>query len=145
MESFGQLLRVTRESQGIDINKAERETSISKEYITALEEENVSLFPGEPYLVGFLRNYSEYLGLDAKYLISQGEYKDAQRKLRRAANIDTENNQEVLNLLFYTCYKLVKDDICEYNVKEAINIANKIEDFNYPEYKEELENKLKNM
>lgn len=70
MESFGQLLRVTRESQGIDINKAERETSISKEYITALEEENVSLFPGEPYLVGFLRNYSEYLGLDAKYLIS---------------------------------------------------------------------------
>ena len=80
-----------------------------------------------------------------EYLISQGEYKDAQRKLRRAANIDTENNQEVLNLLFYTCYKLVKDDICEYNVKEAINIANKIEDFNYPEYKEELENKLKNM
>ena len=42
-------------------------------------------------------------------------------------------------------FKLVKDDICEYNVKEAINIANKIEDFNYPEYKEELENKLKNM
>lgn len=89
----------------------------------------------------FLFAYIEY----AKYLISQGEYKDAQRKLRRAANIDTENNQEVLNLLFYTCYKLVKDDICEYNVKEAINIANKIEDFNYPEYKEELENKLKNM
>ena len=70
MESFGQILLTTREKLGIDINKAERETSISKEYIAALEEENISIFPGEPYLVGFLRNYSEYLGLDAKYMIS---------------------------------------------------------------------------
>jgi cytoskeletal protein RodZ len=59
MESFGQILREAREKQGIDINKTERETSISKEYIVALEEENVSVFPGEPYLVGFLKNYSE--------------------------------------------------------------------------------------
>ena len=40
------------------------------EYIEALECENVTIFPGELYLVGFLRNYSEYLGLDAKYMIS---------------------------------------------------------------------------
>ncbi|MBQ1984622.1 MAG: helix-turn-helix domain-containing protein [Spirochaetaceae bacterium] len=70
MESFGEILRTTRESKGIDIPKAERETSISKEYIIALETENVSAFPGEPYLIGFLRNYSEYLGLDSKKLIS---------------------------------------------------------------------------
>ena len=70
MESFGEILRTTRESKGIDIPKAERETSISKEYIVALETEDVSTFPGEPYLIGFLRNYSEYLGLDSKKLIS---------------------------------------------------------------------------
>ena len=70
MESFGEILRTTRQTQGIDILKAERETSISKEYIEALECENVTIFPGEPYLVGFLRNYSEYLGLDAKHMIS---------------------------------------------------------------------------
>ena len=35
MESFGEILRTTRESKGIDIPKAERETSISKEYILA--------------------------------------------------------------------------------------------------------------
>ena len=70
MESFGAILRTTRESKGIDISKAERETSISKEYIVALETENVSIFPGEPYLIGFLRNYSDYLGLDSKHLIS---------------------------------------------------------------------------
>ncbi len=70
MESFGAILRNKRESLGIDINKVEKETSISKEYILALETENVSVFPGEPYLVGFLKNYSEYLGLESEKLIS---------------------------------------------------------------------------
>ena len=70
MEHFGEILRNTREELKIDINQAERDTAISKDYIIALENENISAFPGEPYLVGFLRNYSEYLGLDPKVLIS---------------------------------------------------------------------------
>ncbi len=69
MESFGDTLKQTRERQGFDIEKVARETSISKDYIVALESENNDAFPGEPYLIGFLRNYSEYLGLDAKYMI----------------------------------------------------------------------------
>lgn len=70
MESFGEILKKTRERFGIDIDEAERMTSIYKPYIEALEAEDVDAFPGEPYLVGFLRNYSEYLGLDAKQMIS---------------------------------------------------------------------------
>lgn len=70
MESFGETLLKTRERFGIDLDEAERMTSISRQYIEALESENVDVFPGEPYLVGFLRNYSEYLGLDAKHMIS---------------------------------------------------------------------------
>ncbi len=70
MDSFGEILRTTRNSKGFDIAKVERETSISKEYIVALETEDVSVFPGEPYLVGFLKNYSEYLGLSSKNLVS---------------------------------------------------------------------------
>ncbi len=69
MESFGDTLRQTRERQGLDIDKAARDTSISREYIEALEFENTEAFPGEPYLVGFLRNYSDYLGLEAEYMI----------------------------------------------------------------------------
>ena len=70
MERYGEILKNAREEQGIDINQVERDTTISKEYIEALENEDASAFPGEPYLVGFLRNYSEYLGLESKYLIS---------------------------------------------------------------------------
>lgn len=69
MESFGDTLKQARERQSFDIDKVARDTSISKEYIEALEQEHTEVFPGEPYLIGFLRNYSDYLGLDAKHMI----------------------------------------------------------------------------
>ncbi|GMO58354.1 MAG: helix-turn-helix domain-containing protein [Treponemataceae bacterium] len=70
MNSFGQILRETRESKKISIEKAESETSIARRYIEALESEKVEQFPGSSYLTGFLRNYSEYLGLDSTKMIS---------------------------------------------------------------------------
>ena len=90
----------------------------------------------ENYYVGYL----EY----AKYLINCQDYKDAQRKLRKANKL-CENNQEILNLLFYVCYTLVKDNLSEYNVKEAISIADNITEFKYPEYRAELEEILRNI
>ena len=68
-----------------------------------------------------LKSYLEY----AKYLTDTGAYQEAQRKLRRALKFD-ENNLDILNLLFYVSYILVKDNVCEYNVKEALSIAEKI-------------------
>lgn len=61
----------------------------------------------------------------ANFLIKQNEFADCQRKLRRALKID-ENNLDVLNLYFYVSYILVKENICEYNVKETLVIAGKI-------------------
>lgn len=66
MESYGALLKEARLAQGLDFETVSRDTTITRQYLEALEEENESFFPGEPYLVGFLRNYSEYLGLDSK-------------------------------------------------------------------------------
>jgi len=91
------------------------------------------------YLQGFV-NY-------AKWLISVNDFADAQRKLRRAEKLAPQDI-EVLNLLFLTQYTLVKRNICEYNIKEAISLAEKIQvlgDFNYIEYKHELENILKDI
>ncbi len=63
MEAIGEKLRTAREEQGRSIEELARETNIAKRYIIALEEENFDTFPGEPYLIGFLRTYSETLGL----------------------------------------------------------------------------------
>jgi len=69
MESFGTILREERESKNITIDTVVRETTISRQYIEALESENIEIFPGHTYVVGFLRTYSEYLNLDPAYLI----------------------------------------------------------------------------
>ena len=62
MESYGTILKRSREEKNIDRDTAARETSMTVECIRGLEEEDTSVFPGEPYMVGFLRNYAEYLG-----------------------------------------------------------------------------------
>ena len=63
MESYGEILRAKREEKQIDIETAARETVILRKYIEAMEKEREQDFPGEPYLIGFLKNYSEYLGV----------------------------------------------------------------------------------
>lgn len=91
----------------------------------------------------YLKGFIEY----AKWLISVNDFADAQRKLRRAEKLSPENI-EVLNLLFLTQYTLVKTNICEYNIKEAVSLAEKIQilgNFNYKEEKHELENILKDI
>ncbi|MDR3167609.1 MAG: helix-turn-helix domain-containing protein [Treponema sp.] len=70
MESLGNKLRSTRESKGYQFDLISREINIAGRYLAALEAEDFSIFPGEPYILGFLRNYSEYLGLDPQEILS---------------------------------------------------------------------------
>ncbi|MDR2258131.1 MAG: helix-turn-helix domain-containing protein [Treponema sp.] len=70
MESLGEKLKTARESKGLNFDQVSRETNIAGRYLEALEAEDFSGFPGEPYVTGFLRNYSEYLGLDAQEALS---------------------------------------------------------------------------
>lgn len=70
MESVGEKLRRTREAKNISLDQVSRETNIAKRYLQALEEEDVSQFPGDTYAMGFLRNYAEYLGLNSAELIT---------------------------------------------------------------------------
>ena len=41
MESYGELLRTTRESKQLDLDRASREISIEKRYLAGLEEEDI--------------------------------------------------------------------------------------------------------
>ena len=78
MESYGAILRQAREDKKITVEKVERDTTITKNYIEALEAEDSAAFPGEPYLVGFLRNYANYLGLDSAEVIKLYHAKELQ-------------------------------------------------------------------
>ena len=70
MESLGGKLKEARDEKGLSIEQISRETNISIRYLEALESENFGVFPGEPYVIGFLKNYSSYLGLDVQKVVS---------------------------------------------------------------------------
>jgi len=69
MESLGRKLREAREKHNYNLEQIARDTNISKAYLEALEEENFGVIPGDTYVLGFLRNYGEYLGLNPEELV----------------------------------------------------------------------------
>ncbi|MDR1147816.1 MAG: helix-turn-helix domain-containing protein [Spirochaetaceae bacterium] len=70
MKSIGEQLKTARENRGISIDDAAHETNIARKYLVALESEDFSQFTAETYALGFLKNYGEYLGLNAKELFA---------------------------------------------------------------------------
>ena len=70
MKSLGEKLKTVREERGWNYDYISREINISAKYLEALEKEDFSGFPGEPYVLGFLKNYGEFLGLNQEELLS---------------------------------------------------------------------------
>ncbi|MDY6967516.1 MAG: DUF4115 domain-containing protein [Spirochaetota bacterium] len=69
MEGIGEKLRSAREAKKLTIKEVSKETNISPLYVEALEKEEFDKFPSETYITGFLRNYAEFLKLDAEEMI----------------------------------------------------------------------------
>lgn len=68
-ETAGSLLKKSRESKNISLSQAAKETNITGRHLKALEENNFSVFPGETYIIGFLRKYSDYLDINSSEVI----------------------------------------------------------------------------
>lgn len=73
MPEIGATLREARMRARIDITEVEEATKIRAKYLRALENEEWNLLPGSTFVKSFLREYANYLGLDARGLVE--EYK----------------------------------------------------------------------
>lgn len=69
MESIGDRLKQARETKKLTIKTVALDTNMSPTYIEALEVEDFDKFPGETYIIGFLKTYSEYLKLDPEEMV----------------------------------------------------------------------------
>lgn len=69
--SVGQELAEVRIHQGGDLHEIAEDLRIRYEHLLALEETRFDDLPGPTYVVGFLRSYATYLGLDAEQLIQR--------------------------------------------------------------------------
>ena len=71
MFEIGNSLREARLRQGLDFPELEQATKIRGKYLRALEDEQFDILPGQTYVKGFLRTYSEYLGLDGQLYLDE--------------------------------------------------------------------------
>ena len=71
MASIGEQLKQIREDKNISLEEVANATKISKRYLQAIEEGNYSLIPGQTYVIGIIRNYARYLGLDPNPIVEQ--------------------------------------------------------------------------
>src|SRR5262252_4840667 len=62
--SAGDVLRQQREALGLDLDDVAAALKIKPDYLAALEAGCPDLLPGPTYAIGFVRTYSDYLGLD---------------------------------------------------------------------------------
>ena len=69
MATLGEQLRAQREKKGITLDQAAADTRIREKFLQALESNDYQSLPGAVYTKGFLRNYAQYLDLNADELI----------------------------------------------------------------------------
>jgi len=78
MPGLGDRFRAARESRGLSLSEAAEQIRIRSLYLEAIEDENWNAIGFPVYILGFLRTYARYLGVDpeeavAEYRAATGE------------------------------------------------------------------------
>lgn len=70
MKTLGQMLQEKRKSHNLSLEIVEKETKIRRKFLEAIESDNFKTIASQAYAQGFIKNYSEYLGLSSKNMMA---------------------------------------------------------------------------
>ncbi len=90
---IGDLLRAERERQNLSIKDIEKGTSIRSLYIEAIEKGEYKTLPGEVYTKGFIRNYANFLKMDADVAVKQFNEERHPDQVAIASEVETKQTQ----------------------------------------------------
>ena len=94
LETVGQDLRKARQRKGEDLAQISSVLKIRKDYLDALEESKFDAIPGRAYIIGFVRAYAQYLGLDPNECIDRVKREIAGRGDGREGNVEVSSPRE---------------------------------------------------
>src|SRR5258706_752528 len=94
LETVGQDLRKARQRKGEDLAQISSVLKIRKDYLDALEESKFDAIPGRAYIIGFVRTYAQYLGLDPNECINRIKREIAGRGDGREGNVEVSSPRE---------------------------------------------------
>lgn len=100
MKTVGEILKNKRQEKKLTLEQIEEKVKIRKKFLLALEENNFSKLPSSTYLRGFIKNYSEFLGLDSAHLISifRRQFADHEKTKLLPQGISTPLNEPFLKI-----------------------------------------------
>ena len=93
MNNVGEYLKKEREKQGITIDEAAKVTRIRKAYLQAIEDGNFDM-QSPVFIKGFLKSYSQFLGLDADVVLERYSGGTAIEKEVKPAVAEEEKKQK---------------------------------------------------
>ncbi len=70
MKTVGSILREARTAKKLSLEQAEESTKIRLKFLAAIESDDYTVLPSLSYAKGFVKNYSEYLGLDSSRVLA---------------------------------------------------------------------------
>lgn len=78
MRTVGEILKKARLEKKLTLKEIEERTKVRKEYLKALEENRYQDLPSAAYTQGFIKNYSQILGLKPAPLLAifRRDYKE---------------------------------------------------------------------
>ena len=85
-QTVGDILRNARVKQGKTLNDVAEELCIRRIYLEAIENVEYKKLPVEPYGLGYVRNYAEYLGLNSARIV-QSFKETAMPKINNKKNL----------------------------------------------------------
>ena len=93
-KTAGEILRETRELEGVRLEDIAAYTKIPVKNLRAIEDNNDEDLPAPIYVVGFVKTYAQYLRLDGEEMAELYKMKNAGRhfepELNLEAKVDTE-------------------------------------------------------
>ncbi len=90
MDSLGSHLKRQRESLGYALKEVEEQTKIRLRYLEAMEEDDLSALPDEPYAKGFVKSYAQFLGLEPEKVWNQYGWKKVQEETKPDLHLPKE-------------------------------------------------------
>lgn len=76
--SSGELLRQSREQQGLSLQEVAAKLHLHQNVVAALENDDAEQLPSSTYVRGYLHNYARLLGLDTQQVFAAYECSDSQ-------------------------------------------------------------------
>jgi cytoskeletal protein RodZ len=70
MKTVGSILKEARGAKNLTLDQAEAATKIRLKFLQAIESDDYTDLPSVSYAKGFVKNYSEYLGLDSTTVLA---------------------------------------------------------------------------